>query len=126
MTVHRRVTNNDENANSNEENEKNTGVLQSENTPITKKASLEIGNTSSCDATMEGDEDEDDMDVMDDLVDDLQRDVESLLSHPPSNKKHGCCEHPYKIGNCIVLCPSLYARFGVGIVGKIYGIYSMY
>jgi len=125
MTVHRRVTNNDENANSNEENEKNTGVLQSENTP-SKKASLEIGNTSSCDATMEGDEDEDDMDVMDDLVDDLQRDVESLLSHPPSNKKHGCCEHPYKIGNCIVLCPSLYARFGVGIVGKIYGIYSMY
>merc|ERR1719343_76685 len=98
MTVHRRVTN--------DETADETDVSD---TP-TKTTSLEIGNTSSYDATMEGDDDD-----IDDLVDDLQRDVESLLSHPP--KRQGCCRRPYKIGNCTVLCPSLYDRFSIGIVG---------
>lgn len=123
MTVHRRLTNDDKDSSKEATNDNDSGngvtIQLDGNQNIITTTALEIGDTSttssSCDVITEVDEDEE----IDDLVDDLQRDAESLLSRPSSNK-HGtkCCELPYKVGNCTVLLPSLFVRTGLGIVGK--------
>ena len=52
-----------------------------------------------------------------------ERDAQRLLCYSSTNKARlndfKCCRSTYKVGNCTVLFPSLYARTGFGIVGKI-------
>lgn len=123
MTVHRRLTTDDKDISTevtnDDDNNNDVPTQLDRNQHMITTTSLEIGDastaSSSCDVIMEADRDDEDIDA---LVDDLQRDAESLLSRPLSNT-HGstCCELPYKVGNCTVLLPSLYVRTGLGIVG---------